>query len=86
MDGRAEVLLDSGVRRGVDVLRALALGARAVLAGRAPMWGLAAGGEEGVLDVLRLLREEVALGLALLGCRSPADVTRSHVASRPWNG
>jgi isopentenyl diphosphate isomerase/L-lactate dehydrogenase-like FMN-dependent dehydrogenase len=77
--GRAEVLLDSGVRRGVDVLRALALGARAVLAGRAPIWGLAVRGEEGVADVLRLLREEVSLGLALLGCRSPADVTRAHV-------
>ncbi len=86
VDGRAEILLDSGVRRGVDVLRALALGARAVLAGRAPIWGLAVGGEKGVVDVLRLLREEVALGLALLGCRSPAEVTRSHVASHPWNG
>jgi 4-hydroxymandelate oxidase len=86
VDGRAEVLLDSGVRRGVDVLRALALGARAVLAGRAPIWGLAARGEEGVADVLRLLREEVALGLGLVGCRSPADVTRAHVALRAWNG
>ena len=86
VDGRTEVLLDGGVRRGVDVLRALALGARAVLAGRAPIWGLAVGGEDGVADVLRLLREEIALGLALLGCRSPADVTRSHVALRKWNG
>ena len=84
VDGRAEVLLDSGVRRGIDVLRAIALGARAVLAGRAPLWGLAARGDEGVADVLRLLREEVALGLALSGCRSPADVTRAHVALRAW--
>jgi len=84
--GRIEVLLDGGVRRGVDVLRALALGARAVLAGRAPIWGLAAAGEEGVRAVLDLLREEVALGLALLGCRSPAEVSRAHVALRQWNG
>jgi 4-hydroxymandelate oxidase len=76
---RAEVLLDGGVRRGTDVLKALALGARAVLIGRAMVWGLAVGGEEGVAHVLRLLRAEVELGLGLLGCRSPADVTRAHV-------
>jgi isopentenyl diphosphate isomerase/L-lactate dehydrogenase-like FMN-dependent dehydrogenase len=79
VDGRAEVLLDGGVRRGTDVLKAIALGARAVLIGRAMLWGLAAAGEQGVADVLRLLRDEVELGLALLGCASPADVTRAHV-------
>jgi 4-hydroxymandelate oxidase len=78
VDGRAEVFLDGGIRRGTDVLKALALGARATLIGRAMLWGLAARGEEGVSDVLRLLRDEVELGLALLGCRSPADVTRAH--------
>jgi isopentenyl diphosphate isomerase/L-lactate dehydrogenase-like FMN-dependent dehydrogenase len=83
--GRTEVLLDGGVRRGIDVLRALALGARAVLVGRAAIFGLAAAGEEGVSDVLRLLREEIALGLALLGCRTPAEVTRAHVALREWS-
>ncbi|CAN5355594.1 hypothetical protein BH18ACT12_BH18ACT12_07310 [soil metagenome] len=67
------------MRRGTDVLKALALGARAVLIGRAMVWGLAARGEEGVADVLRLLRDEVELGLALLGCASPAEVTRAHV-------
>src|SRR6266508_4402056 len=77
--GRAEVLLDGGVRRGTDVLKALALGARAVLIGRAMLWGLAVAGEEGVADVLRMFRKEVELGLALLGCASPADVTRAHV-------
>ncbi len=77
--GRAEVLLDGGVRRGTDVLKALALGARAVLIGRAMVWGLAVAGEEGVASVLRMFREEVELGLALLGCASPADVSRAHV-------
>jgi isopentenyl diphosphate isomerase/L-lactate dehydrogenase-like FMN-dependent dehydrogenase len=80
VDGRAEVLLDGGVRRGTDVLKALALGARAVLIGRAMVWGLAADGEAGVRHVLELLRAEIELGLALLGCCSPADVTRAHVA------
>jgi isopentenyl diphosphate isomerase/L-lactate dehydrogenase-like FMN-dependent dehydrogenase len=78
IDGRAEVLLDGGVRRGTDVLKALALGAQATLIGRAMLWGLAVDGERGVIRVLDLLREEVELGLALLGCASPADVTRAH--------
>ena len=77
--GRAQVLLDSGVRRGVDVLKALALGADAVMIGRAMLWGLTVAGEEGVSDVLRMFQEEIQLGLALLGCTSPADVSRAHV-------
>jgi isopentenyl diphosphate isomerase/L-lactate dehydrogenase-like FMN-dependent dehydrogenase len=77
--GRAEVYLDGGVRRGGDVLKALALGARAVLIGRAMLWGLAAAGEKGVTDVLRMFQSEIELGLALLGCTSPADVSRAHV-------
>jgi isopentenyl diphosphate isomerase/L-lactate dehydrogenase-like FMN-dependent dehydrogenase len=77
--GRAEVLLDGGIRRGTDVVKALALGARAVLAGRAPMWGLCVDGEAGVRHVLTLLRDEVLLTLALLGCASPAQVGRAHV-------
>jgi len=81
VDGRVEVLLDGGVRRGVDVLRSLALGARAVLVGRAPIWGLAAAGEDGVRAVLDLLQKEVELGLMLLGCSSPAQVTRAHVTT-----
>jgi isopentenyl diphosphate isomerase/L-lactate dehydrogenase-like FMN-dependent dehydrogenase len=80
VDGRGEVLVDGGIRRGTDVLRALALGARAVLVGRAPLWGLAAAGEEGALGVLRLLREEVEAGLSLLGCTRPEEVSRAHVA------
>jgi isopentenyl diphosphate isomerase/L-lactate dehydrogenase-like FMN-dependent dehydrogenase len=81
---RVEVLLDGGIRRGTDVLKALALGARAALAGRAVLWGLAAGGEDGVVRVLELLRDEVASGLMLLGCPRPDDVSRTHVrASGP---
>jgi isopentenyl diphosphate isomerase/L-lactate dehydrogenase-like FMN-dependent dehydrogenase len=79
VDGRAEVLLDGGVRRGTDALKALALGARAVLIGRAMLWGLAVDGEAGVRHVLELLRAEIELGLALLGCCSPAEVTGGHV-------
>jgi 4-hydroxymandelate oxidase len=76
---RVEVLLDGGIRRGIDVLKALAFGARATLSGRSVLWGLAAGGEEGAMRVLELLRREVELGLKLLGCPSPADVTPGHV-------
>jgi isopentenyl diphosphate isomerase/L-lactate dehydrogenase-like FMN-dependent dehydrogenase len=79
IDGRIEVLLDSGVRRGVDVLRALALGARATLIGRPVVYGLAAAGEAGVAAVLELFQHEIELGLKLLGCRSLGDVTRDHV-------
>jgi isopentenyl diphosphate isomerase/L-lactate dehydrogenase-like FMN-dependent dehydrogenase len=79
VDGRIEVFFDGGIRRGTDVLKALALGARAVLIGRAMIWGLAVDGEAGVVHVLSLLRDEIQLGLALLGCCSPADVTRAHV-------
>ena len=78
-EDRAVVLLDGGVRRGTDVVKALALGARAVLVGRAALYGLAVAGAEGVERVLDLLREEVELAFALCGCASPADVTRAHV-------
>ena len=82
VDGRLEVLVDGGIRRGGDVVKALALGARAVLAGRAPLWGLVVGGEAGARHVLELLREEIRLSLQLAGCTSPADVTRGHVSRR----
>lgn len=79
VEGRCEVLLDSGIRRGTDVLKSLALGATAVLIGRAFMWGLAVGGEEGVTRVLAMLRTELELAMALCGCRSMAEVTRNVV-------
>ena len=82
---RVEVLVDGGVRRGTDVLKALALGARAVLSGRPILWALAVGGEEGVTQVLELLRIEIETGLKLLGCAGARmQVTRAHVrAGRP---
>ncbi len=75
----AEILLDGGIRRGGDVAKALGLGAKAVMAGRAIVWGLAVGGEEGVARVLELLRAEIALALTHLGCSSPVEVTPAHV-------
>jgi isopentenyl diphosphate isomerase/L-lactate dehydrogenase-like FMN-dependent dehydrogenase len=74
VDGRAEVLLDSGVRTGSDVIKALALGAKAVLVGRPYIYGLGLGGEAGVRHVLRSLLAELDLSMALAGCASLADV------------
>ncbi|HUZ82637.1 MAG TPA: alpha-hydroxy acid oxidase [Gaiellaceae bacterium] len=82
VEGRIEVLLDGGVRRGGDVVKAIALGARAVLAGRAPLWGLAVDGEVGARAVLELLRAEILVALKLVGCSSPADVTRARIQPR----
>jgi isopentenyl diphosphate isomerase/L-lactate dehydrogenase-like FMN-dependent dehydrogenase len=81
--GRIPVLVDGGIRRGGDVLVALALGADAVLVGRPALWGLAVGGEDGATAVLELLKREFELGLALLGCRTPAAITRGHVRPAP---
>jgi 4-hydroxymandelate oxidase len=80
---RVEVLMDGGIRRGTDVAIALALGARAVLVGRPVVWGLAVDGAAGVQRVFELLRDELLLALALLGCDSPDAVGRNHVAPAP---
>jgi 4-hydroxymandelate oxidase len=77
--GRIPLLLDGGVRRGTDVLKALALGARAVLIGRPYLWGLAAAGEAGVSRVLEILRAELELAMALAGCPTLDAVSRTLV-------
>ena len=76
--GRCEVWVDGGVRRGLDVAIALALGARGVLLGRPVLWALAAGGEAGVARALAIVREELEIALALLGTPAPSAVTRAH--------
>ncbi len=83
LEGRGTLLVDGGIRRGVDVATALTLGADAVLVGRPALWGLAAAGREGVAAVLGLLRAELELTLALCGCTSPAELTRAHVRRAP---
>lgn len=80
---RVEVLMDGGIRRGTDVTIALALGARAVLVGRPVIWGLAARGADGVQHVLDLLRNELLIALALLGCPTPDAVGHGHVTPAP---
>ena len=80
VDGRAEVLVDGGIRRGTDVCAALALGARAVLVGRPALYGLAVGGADGARHVLEILRAELELALTLLGAPTPADVSTQHLA------
>lgn len=72
--GKLEVLLDSGVRRGSDVVKAVALGAKGVLAGRAPLYGLGAGGEDGVVRVLELLKTETARTMGMLGARDVGEI------------
>jgi len=76
LQGRIPVLLDGGIRRGTDVLKALALGAQAVLIGRPYVWGLAVGGAEGVAEVVRILRDEFRSAMALCGTPSLARITR----------
>jgi isopentenyl diphosphate isomerase/L-lactate dehydrogenase-like FMN-dependent dehydrogenase len=77
--GRTEIWVDGGVRRGLDVAIALALGARGVLLGRPALWALATGGQAGVERAIAILRAELEITLALLGAPSVADLTRAHV-------
>ena len=84
--GRGPVLMDGGIRRGSDVVKALALGASAVCLGRPVLYGLAKGGERGVRQVLGMLRKEVRLAMALVGAASVADLQRDlvrHVVDLP---
>ena len=82
VSGRAEIFVDGGIRRGTDVLTALALGARAVLIGRPYLWGLAVDGERGVVRVLTLLRDDFALSMALAGAPAIDRIDRGLVAAR----
>ena len=81
VESEAEVYLDSGVRRGSDVLIALALGAKAVGLGRLVLWALAAGGEAGVSRMLTLLKEDLATTMALTGCRTVTEADRSTLGT-----
>jgi 4-hydroxymandelate oxidase len=80
--GSVPVLIDGGVRWGTDVIKAVALGASAVMIGRPVLWGLAAGGEAGVGRVLDILREELSTAMALSGCSSLASIDRDLVRRR----
>lgn len=79
VNGRAEVLVDGGIRRGSDIAKAICLGARAVLIGRAYAYGLGAAGEAGVSRAIEILRADLVRALALLGCESVAELNRSFV-------
>jgi 4-hydroxymandelate oxidase len=79
VDGRAEIFLDSGIRRGTDVFKALALGARAVLFGRPLFWGLAVDGEAGLVDVIQILRDELELTMALCGHKELSTIDSSSI-------
>jgi L-lactate dehydrogenase (cytochrome) len=79
IDGEAEVLLDGGIRRGSDVVKALAIGARAVLVGRAYAYGLGASGGAGVTTAIDILRSGIIRTMKLLGCASVRDLDRSFV-------
>jgi len=77
--GQCEVLVDGGIRRGTDILKALALGAKAVMLGRPVLWGLAVDGQTGVGDVLTILRREYDIAMALAGCTSSRSISRDIV-------
>ena len=81
VDGRLEILMDGGIRRGTDVLKALALGARAVLIGRPVLWGLGAGGTDGVLRMVELIRGELVSAMGHCGVTSAMDVPRIEASS-----
>lgn len=76
------MLVDGGVRRGTDVLKALALGARAVMVGRPVLYGLAARGEAGAKHVIEMLNRELEVAMVLCGCRSVAEITRDRVQTK----
>lgn len=82
VNGAVEVLVDGGIRRGTDVLKALAMGAKAVQVGRPVIWGLANGGAEGVYKTLEILRKEFDLAMALAGCKKVSDIKKDLIFKR----
>ncbi|MTD57586.1 alpha-hydroxy acid oxidase [Amycolatopsis pithecellobii] len=83
--GRVDVLVDGGIRRGSDIVKALALGADAVLIGRPLLWGLAVGGADGVRHSVELYLKELDIALAVLGVTSAAELEPSIVLPAPWS-
>jgi 4-hydroxymandelate oxidase len=79
--GAVPIFVDGGVRRGTDIVKALAMGASAVLLGRPVLWGLALGGEKGVVRVLDLIRNELDMAMALCGCPNTASITSDLIAN-----
>lgn len=77
---RTIVMMDGGIRQGTDVFKALALGAKLVFIGRPAIWGLAVNGQQGVEDVLSILRTELSIAMTLSGCRNLQEITRDMVA------
>src|SRR5207237_5107586 len=77
---RCEVYVDGGLRRGIDVLKAIAVGVRTVLVGRPILWGLSVGGEEGAINVLEILRRELDEAMLLCGCAKLSEIGRSLLA------
>lgn len=78
-DYQIDVYVDGGIRRGTDILKALAMGAKAVLIGRPVLWGLAVDGEQGVTKILQLLKEELRLSMVLCGCQTVDDIKRNNL-------
>ena len=81
--GKMEVFLDGGIRRGADVVKAIALGAKAVFIGRPLFWGLAVGGEQGVVRVINLLRDEIQITMAKCGRPTVASIDLSTIVKAP---
>lgn len=83
---KCQIWIDSAISKGSDIFKALALGADGVFIGRIPLWGLAVDGESGVSRALTILKNEFQHTMALAGCRSLADIKKSHLARRRSDG
>lgn len=79
LKGRAELIVDGGICRGTDVIKALALGARATCVGRMQCWALAAGGEEGLRQMIEILEEEIIIAMGLIGVTRPSEIGPEHI-------